>query len=187
MSNDAQGQGEGASPAPGGLRLYVGSGAERRQGWVCVDANPSLKPDVVALADKLPMFADGSADAIETCHLFEHLSLAEARGALREWWRILSPGGQLMLELPNLQRCVDILGHKLDAQGYDLGLVGIFGWPPDIETGGVWQMHKWGWTPETLTEELLAAGFAAVEEVPITQTWRPAAALGRDMRLHAQK
>lgn len=176
-------------PAPTSnlLRIYVGCGADKRAGWVCVDANPDLKPDVVALADKLPMFGDRSAEVIEACHLLEHLPLDEARAALREWWRVLAPGGQLMLELPNLRRCFEVIGQKKDGKGYDLGMVGIFGWPPMIKTEGPWQIHKWGWTPESLTEELLAAGFTAVEQVPIQQTWRPAAALDRDMRLHARK
>jgi ubiquinone/menaquinone biosynthesis C-methylase UbiE len=168
-------------------RLYIGCGADKRPGWVCIDANPDLAPDVVALADKLPMFADGSAAAIEACHLFEHLPITEARAALREWWRVLAPGGMLMLELPNLQRCFEVIGQEKDASGYDLGMVGIFGWPPMIETEGAWQIHKWGWTPKTLAEELFAAGFTGVAQVPIQQTWRPAAKLNRDMRLHALK
>lgn len=169
------------------VRLYVGCGAEKRSGWVCVDANADLEPDVVAHADKLPMFADGCAEVIEACHLFEHLMVDEARAALREWWRVLAPGGRLMLELPNLRRCLEIMGKHKDDNGYDIGLSGIFGWPPLIRNEGVWQVHKWGWTPETLSEELLAAGFSDVEEVPIQQTWRPAARFDRDMRLHARK
>ena len=64
-------------PAPTSnlLRINVGCGADKRAGWVCVDANPDLKPDVVALADKLPMFGDRSAEVIEACHLLEHLPL----------------------------------------------------------------------------------------------------------------
>lgn len=169
------------------LRLYVGCGAERRDGWVCIDANEDLAPDVVALADKLPMFADGSAGAIEACHLFEHLTIDDARAALREWWRVLGPGGVLMLELPNIRRCLEILGQQEDPEGYDFGLIGIYGWPADIRAEGVWQLHKWGWTPESLAKELTAAGFSDVEEVPIQQTWRPASKYNRDMRLHARK
>ena len=174
--------------APSNLvRLYVGCGSDRRPGWVCVDANADLKPDVVAVADKLHMFEDECAEIIEACHLFEHLMIDEARAALREWWRVLAPGGELMLELPNLRRCLETMGRHKDNYGYDISLVGIFGWPPDVRAEGIWQMHKWGWTPETLTEELLAAGFTTVQEMPIQQTWRPAAKFNRDMRLHARK
>lgn len=187
MSDEAQTRGAITPPPPELLRLYVGCGPHRRDGWVCIDANPDLKPDVVALADKLPMFADGSAEAIEACHLFEHLSLADARAALREWHRVLAADGALMLELPNLKRCVELIGQSGNSRAHELGMGGLFGWPEDIEREGVWQVHKWGWTPESLAEELLAAGFTAVEQVPITQTWRPAAALDRDMRLHARK
>ncbi|MFL5298129.1 MAG: class I SAM-dependent methyltransferase [Phenylobacterium sp.] len=170
-----------------GVRLYVGSGTEKREGWISVDANPDLNPHVVAFADRLPMFGDETVAAIEACHLFEHLTFDEARAALKEWRRVLVPGGQLMLELPNLRRCLELLGQHLDQDGFDLALIGIFGWPPAIRTEGVWQIHKWGWTPETLSQELLSSGFRNAEVVPIQQTWRPAARIDRDMRIHATK
>ena len=58
----------------GPVRLHLGCGLEHREGWINVDARSSVDPDVVARVDALPMFADGSVDTIEACHLFEHLT-----------------------------------------------------------------------------------------------------------------
>ncbi|QNN23063.1 methyltransferase domain-containing protein [Planctomycetales bacterium ZRK34] len=169
------------------VRLHLGCGPDKRDGWINIDANEAFEPDVVSTADDLSMFDDASADVIEACHLFEHLTLDAARAALREWRRVLKPGGELALELPNFAACVDMIGKHTDPRGYDMGMIGVFGYPPDIASDGVWQVHKWGWSPATLTAALREAGFADVQQQPITQTWRHAAKLGRDMRLTARK
>src|SRR5687767_13067271 len=101
----------------GPLRLHLGCGPERRDGWVNIDASAEVKPDIVTRAHLLPMFADASVDTIEACHLFEHLPLHEARAALKEWARVIRPGGELLLEMPNFDACVRILGQGRDARG----------------------------------------------------------------------
>ncbi|MFT7667942.1 MAG: SAM-dependent methyltransferase [Planctomycetota bacterium] len=165
------------------LRLHLGCGPDRREGWVNVDVNPEFNPDIIAPASELPMLDDASCSVIESCHLFEHLTLAQARAALREWRRLLAPGGELCLELPNFARCMDLVGTEMN--GYDLGMISIFGYPPEVDEQGEPQLHKWGWTPESLAAELLATGFENAAQVPITQTERPAAKFNRDMRLVA--
>ena len=167
------------------VKLHLGCGKDKRTGWINVDAQAELAPDLVASVDALPTIPDASVDVIEANHLFEHLTLATARRALAEWARVLKPGGELYLELPDLEACIRILGKHHDKHGIDLGLIGIYGWPPDIEAEGVPQMHKWGWTRATLSQELRVAGFGEVEFGPITQSWRPAAKFGRDLRLRA--
>jgi SAM-dependent methyltransferase len=172
-------------PALSGTKLSLGAGRDRTPGWVHVDSNPDLEPDVLAAVESLPMYADGSVAAIQANHLFEHLTFPQARAALREWRRVLRPGGELFLELPDLERCLRLLGRHRDPQGYDLGTIGIFGYPPLVESEGATQIHKWGWTRATLAAELAAAGFEAVEFGPCTQDWRPAARVGRDLRVRA--
>jgi SAM-dependent methyltransferase len=173
--------------ADGQVRLHLGCGTDKRAGWVNVDLQPEVRPDVVASVDDLPMFGDATVDVVEANHLFEHLTLTQARKALREWARVLRPGGRLVLELPDMQASLRMLGRYRDAGGFDLGMVGLYGWTPDIDAAGVPQMHKWGWTRESLAAELLAAGFADVRALQVTQTGRPAARFGRDMRLCAAR
>ena len=175
-----------AAPRPAGelLRLHLGCGPDKRDGWVNVDVNGRFAPDLMSSADHLPMLEDSSCAIIEACHLFEHLTLAQAKAALGEWRRLLAPGGELHLELPNLARCVELIGTEMN--GFDLGMISLFGYPPEVDEQGEPQLHKWGWTPETLRAAMLAAGFDEVEQVPITQTHRPAARFDRDMRLVAR-
>lgn len=55
--------------------------------------------DVQADAQDMPMFADGSKDFIIASHIFEHL--IDIDRALREWHRVLRPGGVLALACPD--------------------------------------------------------------------------------------
>jgi hypothetical protein len=87
--------------------------------------------------------------------------------------------------MPNLDACVDMLGREIDPDGYDLGMIGLFGYPPAIAAEGLFQAHKLAWSPTTLGSALQSVGFDQVEQAPVSQTWRHAAKVGRDMRLVA--
>lgn len=175
-----------AAPRPTGelLRLHLGCGANRRDGWVNVDARGRFGPDLVSSADRLPMLEDSSCAEIEARQLFVQLTLTRAKAALGEWRRLLAPGGELHLELPDLARCVELIGTERN--GVDLGLASLFGDPPEVDEEGECRRHGWGWTPGTLRAALLEAGFDEVEQVPITRTEGPAARFDRDMRLVAR-
>jgi ubiquinone/menaquinone biosynthesis C-methylase UbiE len=168
-------------------KLHLGCGTDRRAGWVNIDANKNVHPDIVTSVDKLPMFKNNSVEIIEACHLFEHFTYLQALDALTEWHRILCINGKLFLELPDFDECIKMLGKYKDPNGYDLGLVGVYGHPPMVKTDGLAQTHKWGWTKETLSSKLRETGFSRIEVLPITQTWRVAAKTNRDFRIKAEK
>lgn len=169
------------------LRLHLGCGKERREGWVNIDVAEEVKPDIVADVRDLRMFTDESVDEIECCHLFEHFTYADAIDALKEWYRVLKRGGKLCLELPNFGRCIEILHNREGEDAEKYAMIGVYGFIPDIVRGGLAQVHKYGWTPETLQRELTNVGFRQVRQVPVTQTWREATKYDRDMRLECIK
>lgn len=172
---------------PAAVRLHLGCGRDKRVGWINLDTDARLEPDVVGDAASLPMFADASVDVIEANHLFEHFTYDGARAALREWARVLRPGGELVLEMPDFDACVRAIGRHRDDGGYDLGMIGLYGWPPFIREAGVPQIHKWGWTRTALAAELAEAGLDGVVFEPIRQTWRVAAKHGLLLRLRAAR
>jgi SAM-dependent methyltransferase len=169
------------------VRLHVGCGQDYRAGYVNLDINPDSRADLLLGVDDLGLFPDACAEEIVSFHVFEHLHLEQARRTLRQWWRVLKPGGSLLIELPNLEVCLREIGRHFDASGVDLALGGLFGYPVEVERCGLAHTHQWGWTPASLTAELEAAAFVEIAEHPIEQTDRPAARFGRDMQLRARR
>jgi predicted SAM-dependent methyltransferase len=96
-----------------GKGLHLGAGASKLPGLINCDLyNPQadLKVDAV----NLDMFADGSIDLIESHHMIEHLSFADAEKALKEWQRVLRPGGLLIITFPDITRiCLRWLKYRI--------------------------------------------------------------------------
>lgn len=56
----------------------------------------------------LPMFPDASADLLYSCHALEYFDRVEALEVLREWRRVLKPGGVLRLAVPDFEALVQV-------------------------------------------------------------------------------
>jgi len=171
-------------------KLHLGCGRKKREGWINVDIDAGVNPDIVADVKNLKMFDDNSIDVIECCHLLEHLTYIDALQALREWFRVLRKGGKLLIELPNLQRCIEMLYKKENEESVMYGMIGIYGGsylPDETRLDSIHQMHKSGWSIDSLTIELKNLGYESVISVPVTQTWRKATKFDRDMRLECVK
>lgn len=89
------------------VRLNLGCGVHRILGnWTHVDANPDVAPDLVADVRDLSLFRDGSVDEVFAGHVLEHLDWEEGQAALREWRRVLRPGGTLGVVVPDFREIV---------------------------------------------------------------------------------
>jgi predicted SAM-dependent methyltransferase len=85
----------------GGLRLNVGCGPGTVEGWVNVDICRS--PGVLLMdATRQWPIPDGCAEAVNSEHFIEHLTLDEARFYFTEAFRALRPGGVIRTSTPDL-------------------------------------------------------------------------------------
>lgn len=170
METVGSSEGMGIHP-PQAVRLNLGAGHKKIEGWTSVDlaGDPDVRADVLALP-----FPDGYADEIMAIHLLEHLYRWDAPGALCEWKRVLKPGGKLILELPDLLKsCRNVL-KSADLR---MGVWGLYGDPGYREP---LMVHRWGWTADELKAEMKSAGFSSVKVKP-PQFHK----VMRDMRLEA--
>lgn len=136
-------------------KWMIGAGKQRRDGWRRVDANPRHEPDVVADCPPIPEECRG-AEAFEMIHCLEHLYRWDAETLLRQFHEFLVPGGKLILELPNLQSAIDALSGKSGKPRRQWGMWVLYGDPSHRDP---LYGHRWGWTPSTLRDALVAAGF----------------------------
>lgn len=118
-----------------------------------------MKADVGALP-----FADGHADRVCSVHLFEHLNYWDALPALREWLRVLKPGGKVILELP----CMDkVLNHifirmkKGESPSPTFSWFALWGDPRYKATE---MQHKWGYFKSDIQRLLAEAGFVQIQD-----------------------
>ena len=76
------------------VKLYIGCGNDKRKGWINLDYNPGVNPDIVCDAgrEKLP-FQDNSVDVVYMKYSLEHIPREKFLDFLDDVWRILKHGG----------------------------------------------------------------------------------------------
>jgi len=87
--------------ARGTRRIELGAGPYPHPGYVHVDADPhAAHLEARALAWQLP-FPDGWASELLSIHTLEHIHPRRLQETLREWHRVLRPGGVVRVHVPN--------------------------------------------------------------------------------------
>lgn len=141
------------------LRLNLGAGNDRRDGYLSVDLRSDVA-DVLADVTRLP-FADESAAEIFASDLLEHFPATRTAQILAEWHRVLAPGGKLAIRVPNLLALARLLVEYPHTRPDVIrNIYGGHRWGPD----GAWDTHHTGWTPEMLHAELERAGFVVMND-----------------------
>lgn len=132
------------------LRLNLGAGAMRIEGWLSVglEDHHDIRQDLTK-----PLQILAHADDIMAIHVFEHFQRWEAPGILADWHSCLKPGGKLVLEMPELLRCCRSV---LDNPDPRRGIWGLFGDPGYKDP---LMVHKWCYSEPEIAGLLMDAGF----------------------------
>ncbi|MCK5416135.1 class I SAM-dependent methyltransferase [Candidatus Parcubacteria bacterium] len=97
-------------------KLNLGSGEDRKEGYINIDWNKISNPDIVHDLNKFPYpFEDNSFDLIEATHIIEHLD--RPFEIMREMHRILKKGGRLKIKVPHFSRGMT---HSEHLHGFDV-------------------------------------------------------------------
>ncbi len=84
------------------LKLNLGCGQDKLEGFVNIDRNPKLKPDVLWDLNEFPYpFEDQSVDFIQSTNVIEHLYIPLDL-FFREMFRILKMNGSMRFTIPNM-------------------------------------------------------------------------------------
>ena len=150
------------------LRLNLGSGPNRRAGWVNVDLFHAAADLHLDLRDPWP-FPDGSVSHVYSEHVFEHFEFhSEVPHFLSQSLRVLRPGGLFDVGVPDTEWPLRAYGHPEDKY-WSFVKSGIH--PKWCET----QLdhinyhfrqdgeHLYAWDEGTLVRTLNRSGFTAVE------------------------
>jgi predicted SAM-dependent methyltransferase len=144
-------------------RLHIG-GEIPHPDWEILNAIPGPHVDHAGNARDLSRFADGTFAALYASHVLEHFDyMGELFNALKEWMRVLEPGGTLYVSVPDLDVLAALFLKKdqfsMDER-FEIQRM-MFGGhisPHDY--------HQVGLNAEFLTVFLKGAGFVDIRKVP---------------------
>jgi SAM-dependent methyltransferase len=111
----------------------------------------------------LSKWEDNSVDKVNICHALEHVSIEDATKTLVEIYRVLKPGGDVEIEVPDLRRIFIgyINGEFTHKEMIDL----VYG---GHDSNVYWGGHFCGFTPELLKKFMVGdgtvLGFKDIEE-----------------------
>jgi hypothetical protein len=130
------------------MKVNIACGREKLFGFVNVDADPWVRPDVVAVPMDLP-FERGSISEMHAARVLEHL--ADPVAALRYWRELLAPGGVLWVSVADARAaCAACVGSQSQA-----------GIAPVLTPWDEWRSNHC-FTPYFLAVCLRSAGFREI-------------------------
>jgi SAM-dependent methyltransferase len=140
--------------------LIAGCGDEGRQwteqGWsvVRLDIDPRTSPDIIGSMTDLGDI--GPYDAVACNNALEHLYPHDVNNALREFHRVLKPGGYAIIQVPDLQdvKPTEDLIPEIGMSGLHL----YYGDPALLEAFP-YMAHHSGFVEDTLRRVLEMSGF----------------------------
>ncbi|GAB5403891.1 MAG: hypothetical protein Aurels2KO_21220 [Aureliella sp.] len=161
---------------PDGAKLYVGCGEHELEGYAGCDLRALPNVRLVCKAWEVSRFCEGLSE-IYSRHMLEHLTLRESQLTLADWFQALAPGGEVRIEVPNLDFVLrqwgrakwneeELAGKFSDARW---GFAGLFGWQRECDpespeyNQSYWDVHKSGYTQESIRFFLEQAGFVNIK------------------------
>ena len=141
------------------MKLNLGCGDKRLEGFVNVDSSSASQADIIHdLRLPLPV-ADGTVSEIYAKHIIEHFTRTEWGGILADWARVLTPGGTLVIEAPDMVRLTQCINSDLFGRR-KMWETMLFG------ADGPGMRHQRGVTIPDLRSELEAAGLTVTRARP---------------------
>ena len=143
-----------------GIKLHLGCGTKKLDGWVNIDSVKSCEPDLVYdLTQPLP-YQDLSVDEILAEDLLEHFDKYLRFVVTGEWARVLKVEGTITIQVPNFKKIL----FKYFKFGFDNFVDFIFGenlWNSKIYIGH-FGSHKWGYSEQSLKEFVKLLGIEPI-------------------------
>ena len=96
------------------MKLHLGCGKRYLDGYIHVDIADFEHIDYKIPVDDLSIFKSGEVDEIYASHVLEYFDRSYVITVLKEWKRVLKPGGILRLAVPNFLKLVEVYKSSKD-------------------------------------------------------------------------
>lgn len=153
--------------------IHVGCGSKILPNFTNIDKYVK-KDNIINYDVKALPYDTSSIDLVYSNHMLEHLPFRQNKLALREWFRILRSGGELILGIPDIELIMrKLLDPYLEENHRTWFLYTLFGYQADSSNTNAFfdlnapddlgQYHCSGYSLLTIQDELMSLGFSIQE------------------------
>lgn len=128
---------------------------------VRLDVVDDYKPHIVA--NLLDMGDIGEYDIVYSSHVLEHVNQYQVQTALKEFHRVLKPGGFALMFVPNLDGVSPTEEVLYDSPAGPITGLDMFYGKKSLIEKMPYMAHHTGFVPATLKQSILDAGFSIGE------------------------
>lgn len=145
------------------IKLNLGSGGIEYPGYLSVDLYDK-RAAIIMDATKLDL-PENSVTELLALHLFEHLSPYRAADVLAGWFKVLKPGGRLVMEMPDIEKLCERFAaaktadYPRERYGILNAIYGSVNTTGEGEPSDITAPHLFGWWEQSLRDHLMNAGF----------------------------
>jgi predicted SAM-dependent methyltransferase len=154
-----------------GKKLNLGCGAKTIQGYENVDVYKASYIDAVYDLCEIP-YNDSTISEIHSEHALEHVGYELGKKAIKEWFRVLKPGGILDLKIPDIEACASAYLRTTNNEmvnGFPAKLwylYTIYGiQKSQAGEADEFQCHRWGYSKESISALLTEVGFRNISVI----------------------
>jgi len=137
-------------------KLNLGCGLDKKPGWVNIDIRREVNPDLVWDLEKPLPLPSNYAEEILAKDVLEHISFRKVRDVLKDWYRVLKPGGKITIQVPDLLAIYEKVVKKDPSDWWSISywIYGAQDYPENT--------HKTGFTYTALYKLLTEVGFKRI-------------------------
>ena len=139
------------------LKLNLGARTTTIPGFKNVDKDQHGKVDIVSDVSKLDVKSN-TVEEIYASHILEHFPHIETKSVLKEWLRVLQPGGELKVAVPDFAATMAVVNRNGGLNDWAVNYL----WGDQVYDSA---FHYAGFDEKRLTDILDDVGFEMIERV----------------------